>query len=83
MVSHSPHTNLSLGNFGGKFCYLRKSIDNDIAHRKIFPTSLKMCPKFSKTPVKEFIYYYLFLSVIYFINVPVNSTAPHKHLGMT
>ena len=32
MVSHNPHTNLSLGNFGGKFCYLRKKIDNYIVH---------------------------------------------------
>ena len=50
MVSHNSHTNLSLRTFGSKFCYLRKSIDNDIAHRKIFPTFLKMCPKSSKTP---------------------------------
>ena len=56
MVSHSPHTNLSLGNFVGKFCYLRKSIDNDIAHPKICPTFLKMCLKSSKTPVKDLIF---------------------------
>ena len=56
MVSRNPHTNLSLGNVGGKFCHLRKSIDNDIAHRKIFPTFLKMRPKSSKMPVNEFIF---------------------------
>ena len=68
MMSHSPHTNLSLGIvnisytscqyqfYGGKFCHLRKSIDNDTAHQKTFPTFWKMCPKSSKAPVKEFIF---------------------------
>ena len=46
--------NVNLRNFGGKFCYLRISIDNGIAHRKIFPTFLKMCPESSQTPLKEF-----------------------------
>ena len=56
MMSHNPHINLSLGNVGAKFCYLPKSIYNDVANRKIFPTFLKMCPKLSKTPVNEFIF---------------------------
>ena len=50
MVSHSPHTNLTLEIvmillygllelvFWWKFCHLRKGTDNDIAHQKIFPT---------------------------------------------
>ena len=56
MVSYSPHAHLSLANFGCQFCYLRKSIDNDIAHRKIFPTFLRICSKSSETSVKDFIF---------------------------
>ena len=36
MVSHSPHNNLSLEIFGGKFCYLRKSIDDDLHIERFF-----------------------------------------------